>query len=344
MAEQRDILFCGSVGLENNEAVFTALAEHVGERAKRYPDGETGERTRWFLWQAKLLVDSPDWELGETQNMRFGGWDLIDRPYYKLRDGVDSATFQFGSIGYARVAIESFDVFRRLRDEGRIPAGTRFQVALPTPAAVLIGLVIESQRAQIEPAYEAAMQREVEEMCGAIPHRDLAIQWDVCSEILGFDGGPEPIYYDDILRGTVDRVGRFASWIPEEVELGIHLCYGDPGHKHIIEPADTGTSVLFANGICERVERKIDWLHLPVPRERDDDAYFSPLDGLVLQPDTRLYLGLIHLTLGAAGTAQLIAAAKRHAPDFGLATECGFGRRDPATIPDLLKLHSEVAG
>jgi hypothetical protein len=30
-------------------------------------------------------------------------------------------------------------------------------------------------------------------------------------------------------------------------------------------------------------------------------------------------------------------------PDFGIATECGFGRRDPATIPALLRLHAEVA-
>jgi len=26
-----------------------------------------------------------------------------------------------------------------------------------------------------------------------------------------------------------------------------------------------------------------------------------------------------------------------------VATECGFGRRDPATIPDLLRLHMAVA-
>jgi hypothetical protein len=30
--------------------------------------------------------------------------------------------------------------------------------------------------------------------------------------------------------------------------------------------------------------------------------------------------------------------------EFGVATECGLGRRDPATIPDLLRLHAEVAG
>jgi hypothetical protein len=29
--------------------------------------------------------------------------------------------------------------------------------------------------------------------------------------------------------------------------------------------------------------------------------------------------------------------------DFGIGTECGFGRRDPATILPLLQLHAEIA-
>jgi len=31
------------------------------------------------------------------------------------------------------------------------------------------------------------------------------------------------------------------------------------------------------------------------------------------------------------------------AVDFGIGTECGFGRRDASTIPDLLRTHAEVA-
>jgi hypothetical protein len=29
--------------------------------------------------------------------------------------------------------------------------------------------------------------------------------------------------------------------------------------------------------------------------------------------------------------------------DFGVGTECGFGRRDPKTILALLQLHAEIA-
>jgi len=28
--------------------------------------------------------------------------------------------------------------------------------------------------------------------------------------------------------------------------------------------------------------------------------------------------------------------------DFGIATECGFGRRPPATVPGLIELHSKL--
>jgi hypothetical protein len=39
-----------------------------------------------------------------------------------------------------------------------------------------------------------------------------------------------------------------------------------------------------------------------------------------------------------------MAAAVRHAADFSVATECGFGRRDPNTIPELLRIHAEIGG
>jgi hypothetical protein len=33
-------------------------------------------------------------------------------------------------------------------------------------------------------AYEPAMMREAGEICRQIPHQDLALQWDVCLEVL----------------------------------------------------------------------------------------------------------------------------------------------------------------
>jgi hypothetical protein len=37
------------------------------------------------------------------------------------------------------------------------------------------------------------------------------------------------------------------------------------------------------------------------------------------------------------------AAASRVRPEFGIATECGFGRRAPDTVRRLLDIHAEAA-
>ena len=39
----------------------------------------------------------------------------------------------------------------------------------------------------------------------------------------------------------------------------------------------------------------------------------------------------------------MLATARKHVTDFSIATECGFGRRDPKTIPELLRIHAAVA-
>jgi hypothetical protein len=80
-----------------------------------------------------------------------------------------------------------------------------------------------------------------------------------------------------------------------------------------------------------------------VPRNRADDGYFAPLERLKLRPETELCLGLVHHTDGVDGTMRRLDTAKKHRADFSLATECGFGRRDPGTLPELLRIHAEVA-
>ena len=83
-------------------------------------------------------------------------------------------------------------------------------------------------------------------------------------------------------------------------------------------------------------------MHLPVPRDRHDDAYFAPLTDLDIG-EAKLYIGLIHHTDGVAGVLTRLATARKYASGFGIATECGFGRRPRATLPGLLRIHCEVA-
>ena len=131
--------------------------------------------------------------------------------------------------------------------------------------------------------------------------------------------------------------------MPADVELGYHLCYGDVQHRHFTEPRDAAKLVEIANALAASLGRPLNWLHLPVPRNRDDGAYYAPLTALRLRPETELYLGLVHHTDGVDGSAHRMAVARGFAADFGIATECGWGRRAPATVPELLRIHRELS-
>ena len=175
----------------------------------------------------------------------------------------------------------------------------------------------------------------------AVPARDLAIQFDVCQEILAFEDyfPGRPPDYKSVMFATLGRLG---DAVPPLVELGFHLCYGSPADEHLVQPRDAAILVEMMNGIAATVRRHVDYMHIPVPKGRDDDAYFAPLRDWRRRDGTRLYIGLIHHD-DEAGDARRIAAAKRVVPEFGIASECGWGRSDPARLPGLLRSHRHAA-
>ncbi len=148
---------------------------------------------------------------------------------------------------------------------------------------------------------------------------------------------------DDSKDALIARLLTFGNAVPADVELGYHLCYGDMNHRHSVEPRDTALMVEVANALSHGLKRKLNYVHMPVPRDRFDDAYFAPLAGLATGPETELYLGLVHMTGGEEGVRRRIAAASRVRSDFGIGTECGFGRRPPETVVPLLRLHAAAA-
>jgi methionine synthase II (cobalamin-independent) len=188
-----------------------------------------------------------------------------------------------------------------------------------------------------------AMLREVETICRAVPHRDLCIQWDVCIEMLLWDGRWEAMrnpFGGELRSEVMKRMQRLGAAVPEDVELGFHLCYGDYDARHFVEPLDAGKLVEIANALAAAVARPITYIHMPVPVDRADDDYFRPLRELHLAPSTELYLGLVHQD-GIEGTNRRIAAAARFVPDFGIATECGMARlKTPEQVGKLLEIHA----
>ncbi len=338
----RNAHLVGSVGLTDSKEVFTTVSDILGSCCPRIPDGETGERGYWIRWQEKTFANAPQIEAVEQEVKIPGFKDALKRTFYGIKPGTDPASITFENLGYADEAIASWKVFKAIADDGKIGPNTRFLVALPTPVALLSGFVLMKDRATLEPALNAAMKDEVEKISSAIPHDRLSIQWDVCYEAVAVEGGGPPVHYDHPLAGSISRVARLCDLVDGDIELGIHLCYGDPGHQHIVQPQDFSVCVDFANGICAAASRTVNYIHMPVPRDRDDVAYFEPLAKLNITAETKLTIGLVHHTDGIEGSRRRMAQADKYVRDYDIATECGFGRRDPATIRDLLAIHSDL--
>ena len=178
------IHFVGSIPLADADSVFRALAASVGARARRWPDGETGNRTNWIRWQKATFDAAPGLVLKSETGALTAIKDAVDRPVYLIRDGVDPADIAIGSMGYAAEAAKSYAVFAALKQGGVIPAAVRFQVSIPSAVALTAGFFDMAERAAVEPAIEAALAREVETIAAAIPHDQVAIQWDVCLEVV----------------------------------------------------------------------------------------------------------------------------------------------------------------
>jgi hypothetical protein len=331
----------GSVSLQNAETVMSTVANLLGDCCTRIPDGETGERGYWIRWQKNSFDNCTGLNLEIISQNVPGFKDTLERPFYNIRDGVDPATLDMGDLGYAREAIASYETFKTLKADGVIGADVRFQVSIPSPMALVIGFVVKEDQLAVEPAIVAALERDLANVQAAIPAADLSIQYDVCQEVVGLDGAAH-IPYDNILEGSVQRIGHMCDLVNDGVEVGIHLCYGDPGHKHIVEPKDLGTSVAFANGITNATTRAVNFIHMAVPVDRNDDAYFEPLTNLALAAETRLILGLVHHGDGLNGSKARLQTAEKYVTEFDVATECGFGRRPAETIPELLQIHRDL--
>ncbi len=334
----------GSVAMPDSESVFRALSSELAPWLRRIPDGETGERHRWIYWQREMLLSHLNMELDpDATPLALYQWDgelIRETELVRFKPDVDPSSVVFET-GYAPAAIASYDVFRQLRDDGVIPAGVRFQVCLPTPMASGYMYISPASIEDYLPVYEKALLTALSSILDAISHHDLSIQWDICQEVLIFEDY-FPYRPDDYKLQIFDQMTRLGAQVPADVELGYHLCYGTPRDEHLVMPKDTAILVEVANGLASKLQRQLDFLHMPVPRDRVDDAYYAPLAKLKLPPETELYLGLIHHQ-DHSGDKQRIATAQKVIPSFGIASECGWGRTDPERVLGLIESHRLAA-
>ena len=329
-----NVLLVGSVPLANASEVFSGAAAHLGEHLCRFPDGETGNRTNWVGWQLPKLAASKGLVAVVEDGADYGTVGRVG-----LDETIDAV--QIATLGYRDAALASYAEFAELKSQGVVAPDSRLQVCLPTPLAPIHLYVASQDQAALEGIYEDALLRELTDLIRAVPAQELAIQWDTAIEF-GVLEGVFPTYLKDPQRQIQERLVRLGEAVPANVELGFHLCYGDAGHQHFVEPNDMRLLVDIANAVSAGVKRSIEWIHIPVPISRHDEAYFQPLNDLAIDSGTKLFLGLVHASDGEAGAAARIETAKKFFTGFGIATECGLGRRPTESIPALLELHRKL--
>ena len=170
----------GSVPLRDAETVFRRVSAALGDRVRRMPDGETGERSEWIAWQYPVFRRSPLFEPADDDGDGFAP--------LRLRPGAPVEDLEFGELGYARAALASWETFARLKADGVVPEACRFLLSLPTPLGPIAAFVAPEDQLRVEEAYENHMLAELRRVLAGIPHDELAVQWDARYEFSVLEG------------------------------------------------------------------------------------------------------------------------------------------------------------
>lgn len=337
MAKPTRVHLVGSVPFISAEEVFYKSFQALPDRLRRIPDGETGSRQYFVTWQSFVFPSQ------------------VLSPIHRKGQLLESTDFEctldhVKNTKYDEMAIESYQTFCKLRDEGIIPQGVRFQVSVPTPINTTGTLVDYVYRERVEPLYMERLIQDLRRLQDAIPARDLAIQIDVAMEFayLEYERGriQNPFfkpYFSPVKEGLLERIFQLLSAIDQDVQLGFHLCYGDRQHQHFVQPENAGQLVDIATSISKRVGRRrsIQWIHMPVPKDRSDTAYFEPLKSLDIG-NTELFLGLVHAHDQHGTQERLKAAQSSYAHSFGVSTECGMGRTSVEDIDSIFTIARNI--
>ena len=144
---------------------------------------------------------------------------------------------------------------------------------------------------------------------------------------------------------------RCLERVPADVPVGLHLCYGDYGHEHFMQPESLRMQVDLVNAVTAARGARWTASRSPCPRPATTRAYFAPLGGLRAGSDTELYFALVpyHPADQAAGHDRRPDRAHRRragapgGPRVGdlHRVRDGPGRR-AATCPALLDLHRQI--
>jgi hypothetical protein len=351
------VLMVGSLPFADAEETFHAAGRSLNGYVGWIPDGEFGERKLWtpmlpeFVYSKQPDLDETLAPPGHTVAAppAVDGPPPTDMPgfwNFRIKPGRD---LHFDDLLYGRFAVDSYGVFQRLREEGVIPSDVRFQVSLPSAHSAIDPFFEDAdQWPAAYAAYVQGIQREIQKILEVAPASDLVFQWDCANEIVDLGMGEAnamqwypKLTVEEKFERHVDQLGLLGDAIPEEALLGFHWCYGTWGGWPAVAMDDLGVCVRFSNEAIRRIQRDVDYVHMPV-LEHPNAEFFAPLSDLDIG-DTRVFLGVVHKHDMIDDFRRRRDLARQVLPNFGIAGVCGYGREDPDEVRDILDLHAQDA-
>lgn len=343
-----DVIWPGSMPIEMSpEAAQRLLLTEVGSFLRRSVPPQ--EPPDWIVPHLMGLRDHPDLDVA-----RPGQWrNYDDQIHYRIKRG---HTFreELINVGIVDSVKNNLPLFLKLRRELNLPADIEYEISTKGVfdfaffAFGAMGILqqpkylvpfLDATAREMGTAYEYAATRGV----------PVLFQLEMPAEtVFACKVGPLRRLFVGWLARNVTKL---AAYVPHGARCGVHLCYGDLGHKSLVQPRTLAPVVALANSIVENwpSNTPLDYVHIPMaagditpPVKRD---YYLPLRGLRLPPACQLAAGFLHENLSASEADQIaewvsdyfavarLAVAKKDMelppvfPRIALAPSCGCGRR-----------------
>ncbi|MDF2119147.1 hypothetical protein PY365_26605 [Roseiarcaceae bacterium H3SJ34-1] len=339
---QCPVHFVGSVPLGSIAEVLTTISSAAaGAHVSRLPDGELGGKKGYVSNQRatfeRLDAFQPGAQRSDWRRLNSGIQQFALKSLKEVPTVAD-----VGELGHARWAMEAYQTFRDLKQRGFVREETRLKMALPSAYGVLSFFVDRESVPALLPTFIAAIGAEIDRIAEEIPHDQIAIQIDASMEFEALASG-DARFLPISVAEAAGQLAQLGATVATDIELGFHCCYGNMNLKHYVEPKDTGDMVAVMNAVCSGLGRPMAFVHMPVPIDRSDDAYFEALKDFRPGSGTELFLGLVHDVDGLKGSLARAAAARRACERFGVGTECGLNHRSRDNVLQIITLLGEVA-
>ena len=331
----RGVHLVGSLpGTDSARAMEEAL-RRCGAHLRSVPDGETGRRSDWISGFLRGLADHPD-----LQTVKSGDISSYDRlPRYRVprHHRLLGATMD---LGVATAFTESYPVFRALRERHQLPQ-LRFQVGLAGDLDLALFSLGPAAALPHRRAFTELVVRELRAV-RAVAGDDVVFQLELPAESVLVSQLPAAARRVAAAR-LAGGVRALVQCVPAGSRFGVHLCFGDLGHRALVQPEDAAPLVTLANAIGRAwpAGRPLDYVHVPLAAGEhppsSDPAFHAPLRGLRLPRGTSVVAGFIHEELDPAQHTRVLALVEGAVGGrVDVAAACGLGRESLETAARVL--------